>query len=345
MRSLATKYRPKKFYDVTSQSCVTEILQNQLEAGDFKNAYLFCGGAGTGKTTTARIFANEINEGNGTPIEVDAASNNSVDSVRDIIADSKFKSLDSKYKVYIIDEVHMLSIGAFNALLKTLEEPPEGTIFILCTTDPQKIPATILSRVQRFNFTRIPSDQIVERLKYIIEQENNQYDPEDAIAYEDDALQYIAKLADGGMRDAITMLDKVIGYTLDIDIKAVQESLGVPDYNLFLTLWNSCHDHQIKECLDIINTVHMNGKDLKLFIRNYCDYALDLCKYYITKSMDYTSIPTTMENVLKDANGGFDYTRKMLVNLNKLSSDIKWDSNPKTLIQGFFIQISWEDEQ
>ena len=170
-QTLAVKYRPKVFEDVTEQGYIKDILRNQINNDEIKNAYLFCGGAGTGKTTTARIFANEINEGQGNPVEVDAASNNGVEQVRTIIDDAKFKALDSKYKVYIMDECHMLSTGAWNAMLKLLEEPPKTTIFILCTTDPQKIPATILSRVQRYDFQRISFEGIVKRLEYILQQE------------------------------------------------------------------------------------------------------------------------------------------------------------------------------
>ena len=161
MKSLALKYRPQTFDDVVCQDSVMRVLSSQIEFKDFKQSYLFCGGAGTGKTTTARIFGKEVNGGKGRLIEIDGASNNGVDNIRNLIEDCKMKSLDSDYKVYIIDECHMLSIGAWNAFLKVLEEPPKGVIFIMCTTDPQKIPQTILSRVQRFDFTRIPTDKIV----------------------------------------------------------------------------------------------------------------------------------------------------------------------------------------
>ena len=173
---LANKYRPKRFEDVSEQGAIKTIIENQIKDNDIRNAYLFCGGAGTGKTTCARIVADMINDGKGKPIELDAASNNSVDDVRKIINDSKFKALDSKYKIYIIDECHSLSNAAWQAMLKLLEEPPASTIFIFCTTDPQKIPRTILSRVQRYNFQRISKEGIIKRLKYIIDCENIRID-------------------------------------------------------------------------------------------------------------------------------------------------------------------------
>ena len=169
--ALATKYRPKTFDDVTEQGAVKIILQQQIESGEVQHAYLFTGGAGTGKTTIARIFANEINKGQGNPMELDAASNNSVDDIRNIIQQAKVQSMDSEYRTFILDEVHALSNNAWQALLKILEEPPKKAIFIMCTTDPQRIPKTILSRVQRFDFKRISQKGIVDRLKYILEQE------------------------------------------------------------------------------------------------------------------------------------------------------------------------------
>ena len=170
--SLAVKYRPQSFDDVTEQESTKIILTQQLESGEIQHAYLFVGGAGTGKTTCARIFANEINQHKGQPIELDAASNSGVDDVRNIIQQAKLKSLDSEYKVFIIDECHALSNTAWQAFLKLLEEPPAKSIFIFCTTNPEKIPKTILSRVQRFDFKRISQQGIVNRLRYIIEQEN-----------------------------------------------------------------------------------------------------------------------------------------------------------------------------
>ena len=230
-QTLAVKYRPKDWNDLTEQEYIKIILENQIETNSVKNAYLFCGPAGCGKTTSARIFANKINEGQGNPIEVDAASNNGVEQIRVIIDDAKFKPLESKYKIYILDECHMLSQGAWNAMLKLLEEPPKTTIFILCTTDPQKIPKTILSRVQRYDFNKISFDGIVNRLKWIINEENKNLNiDEEYIGADDEALQYIAKVSEGGMRDAISMLDKCLSFTRTLDVKNVVKALGISDY-------------------------------------------------------------------------------------------------------------------
>ena len=172
IKSLAIKYRPKTWEDVSEQSSTKLILQQQLQSGEVKNAYLFCGPAGCGKTTCARIFANDINHGEGNPIELDAASNNGVDDVREIINQAKTKSLDSEYKIFIIDECHALSNSAWQAMLKIIEEPPAKSIFIFATTNPERIPKTILSRVQRYDFNRISTEGIVDRLRYILDEEN-----------------------------------------------------------------------------------------------------------------------------------------------------------------------------
>ena len=173
MQALALKYRPHTFEDVVEQDNIKIILKQQLESGDVKNSYLFCGPAGDGKTTCARIFANEINKGQGNPIEMDAASNSGVADVEAICKQAQSKSLNSEYKVFIIDECHSISNAGWQAFLKTIEEPPAKSIFIFCTTDPQKIPKTILSRVQRYDFRRISEQGIINRLKYILEKETN----------------------------------------------------------------------------------------------------------------------------------------------------------------------------
>lgn len=176
MQTLAVKYRPITFDDVTEQNNIKAIIKNQLDTNTIKNAYLFVGGAGTGKTTCARIFANEINKGQGNPIELDAASNNSVDDMRELISQAQTKSVDSEYKVFIVDECHMITTAGWNAILKLLEEPPAKSIFIFCTTDGSRIPLTILSRVQRYDFKLLSTKGIVERLKCVLDCENSVLD-------------------------------------------------------------------------------------------------------------------------------------------------------------------------
>lgn len=333
MEALATKYRPRTFKDVVCQDNIKKVLTNQLETGEIKQAYLFCGGAGTGKTTSARIFANDVNEGKGKPIEIDGASNNGVDNIRSIIDDCRMKSLDSKYKVYIIDEVHMLSIGAFNALLKVLEEPPKGVIFILCTTDPHKIPATILSRLQRFDFKRIPQFEIVQRLKYILKEEDTY------ITYDIEALEYIAKLADGGMRDAIMKLDTVLGYTTNITLQAVLDCLGITNYEHLLKIVQGIINKQADEPIQIIDSIYRDGKDLKLFVKDLNKFVLDLCKLSITRNKELTMIPTDiMRQCIHIATNTSKYDLvDILDGVNNLLDKIKYEQNPKNLIESELI--------
>lgn len=332
MMNLAVKYRPQHFEDVVCQDNVKKVLSNQLQTGEIKQAYLFCGSSGTGKTTSARIFANDVNEGKGKPIEIDGASNNGVDNIRSIIDDCRMKSLDSKYKVYIIDEVHMLSIGAFNALLKVLEEPPKGVIFILCTTDPHKIPATILSRLQRFDFKRIPQFEIVQRLKYILNEEGN-------TTYDIEALEYIAKLADGGMRDAIMKLDTVIGYTNNITLQAVLDCLGITNYEHLLKIVQGIINKQADEPIQIIDSIYRDGKDLKLFVKDLNKFVLDLCKLNITRNKELTMIPTDiMRQCIHIATNTSKYDLvDILDGVNNLLDKIKYEQNPKNLIESELI--------
>ena len=334
MEALATKYRPRTFEDVVCQDNIKKVLTNQLETGEIKQAYLFCGSAGTGKTTSARIFANDVNGGKGKPIEIDGASNNGVDNIRSIIDDCRMKSLDSKYKVYIIDEVHMLSIGAFNALLKVLEEPPKGVIFILCTTDPHKIPATILSRLQRFDFKRIPQFDIVQRLKYILQQEG-------ILTYNVEAIEYIAKLADGGMRDAIMKLDTVLGYTTEITLQAVLDCLGITNYEHLVTIVQSIISKQPNEPIQIIDKIYRDGKDLKLFVKDLNKFVLDLCKLSITRNKELTMIPTDiMRQCIHIATNTPKYQLVDILDaINNLLDKIKYEQNPKNLIESELILL------
>lgn len=332
MISLAVKYRPKTFEDVVGQTAIKEILQYQVDSKSNLNCYLFTGGAGTGKTTCARIFANELNSGQGLPIEIDAASNNGVEQVRKIIDEAKYKSLDSTYKIYILDEVHMLSAGAWNAMLKLLEEPPAKTIFIMCTTDPQKIPATILSRVQRFDFQRIPTKLILERLGYILDEENK----EDEIFtnVDLDALHYIAKLANGGMRDAITMLDKCIAYSTELTTKNVVSALGVVDYVEYFKLFNLSYLKEQADMIEQIESVFMAGKDLKLFIKGYFMFLVDIEAYNITKNSEIVQIPTNfLEDFAKEWNvDKLRFAHESMKIIQDLLQEIKWEQNPKPFI-------------
>lgn len=331
MQSLAVKYRPTKFDEVVEQSATKVILTQQLKSGEIKNAYLFCGGAGTGKTTCARIFANEINKGLGSPIELDAASNNSVDDVREIIQQAKTTSLDSEYKVFIMDEVHALSNQAWQAMLKVLEEPPAKSIFIMCTTDPQRIPKTILSRVQRFDFQRINYLSIVERLGYIYLNEGH-----DTLADgSGDAIGYISKLANGGMRDAITLLDKCLAYSDKLTVDNVIKALGLASYDVMTDLLCATVEEDTKEQLDIINKVYMSGADLKQFIKEFTNFVLDCQKFNLGADAKYLTCPQTESILTVFRQVHLDEGEQLLNGLIKLQADIKWDTNPRARIEAW----------
>lgn len=335
--ALAVKYRPKVFEDMTEQSAIKDILMNQLETKTFQHGYLFTGPAGTGKTTSARIFANMINAGKGNPIEVDAASNSGVDNIRQIIEDAKRKPLDAEYKIFIVDECHSLSNGAWQALLKTLEEPPRFTIFIFCTTDPQKIPATILSRVQRYNFQKISNEGIVKRLEDICIHENSQdyNDPNlrdigDIIRYPE-ALEYIAKVCNGGMRDAITLLDKCLSLSHDLTLENVLKTIGGEDYNTFILFLTALQNKEKGTAITTIENVYNAGKDVKQFMKDFAKFILDVEKYALYKNFDYISLPNTLENELEQL---IDNTLFNVMDfVVSLNNQIKWDSDPKTLVE------------
>lgn len=334
-KALAIKYRPKTWDAVTEQSSTKIILQQQLESGEVKNAYLFCGPAGCGKTTCARIFANDINKGEGNPIELDAASNNGVDDVRNIIQQAKTKSLDSEYKIFIIDECHALSNSAWQAMLKIIEEPPAKSIFIFCTTDPQKIPKTILSRVQRYDFQRISQKGIVDRLDTILENERDEND-----AHDIDAMEYIAKIADGGMRDAITLMDKCLAYSKDLTLENVVKALGTTDYDTMFKLTDYLIDNKVKLALALIEDIYNSGKDLKTFVRQYVQFLLDLSKWGLGCEWRYLTLPklTDYEQWLKDCGDReFNAINDWLSVFVNLNADIKWSQSVKYDIEASIV--------
>lgn len=329
MRALALKYRPKNFDDVVEQSSTVDILKNQIASGTFKQAVLFVGAAGTGKTTCARIFANEINKGRGTPDELDAASNNGVDDVRQLTDMAKMRSTDSEYRVFIIDECHMFSSGAWAALLKTIEEPPAKTVFILCTTDYWKIPKTILSRCQRFDFQRISTSGINKRLNYIAGKEN--------IEISKEAISYIARMSDGCMREAITNLDKCVSYGDDLTLKEVSDVIGSFDLSRFVNLTNSIIGSDAKSVVEIIEGVYEEGKDLKQFVRGYIDFIVDVCKYELTGEISYTQLPSS--DIVDRIDSSDVPLKAILDDMVKLDSDIKWSTSPKNMILATFLGV------
>jgi DNA polymerase-3 subunit gamma/tau len=272
---LYRKWRPKRFSDVVGQPQVTVTLKNELKSGRIAHAYLFTGSRGTGKTTCAKILAKAVNCQNpqdGDPcgeceicrgaesgsvmdiVEIDAASNNGVENIRTLREEAHFTPAAAKYRVYIIDEVHMLSVGAFNALLKTLEEPPAHVIFILATTEVHKIPATILSRCQRFDFHRIPPQEIADRLIYVAEQENAKLDPQAALL--------IARLADGALRDALSILDQCFGRSKDVTEQVVAETAGLVGREHLLALADAIKAGDSPDALEIVDRLYRSSKDM-----------------------------------------------------------------------------------
>ena len=290
-QALYRKWRPLEFEDVKGQEHIVTTLKNQIRADRIGHAYLFCGTRGTGKTTVAKIFAKAVNcehPVDGSPcgecptckaiaegrsmnvIEIDAASNNGVDNIREIRDEVQYSPTEGRYKVYIIDEVHMLSIGAFNALLKTLEEPPAYVIFILATTEAHKIPVTILSRCQRYDFHRISIETIAGRLSQLMEAEH--------INVEEKAIRYVAKAADGSMRDALSLLDQCIAFYLGQDLKYenVLEVLGAVDTAVFAEMLSYILKADTYACMQLLEQIIMQGRDLGQFVSDFVWYLRNL---------------------------------------------------------------------
>lgn len=356
--SLAVKYRPKTFEDVSEQSSIKVILENQIKNNIVKHAYLFCGGAGTGKTTTARIVANMINEGKGSPIELDCASNNGVDDMRAIQDECRTRPLEGKYKIFILDECHMITQQGWNSMLKILEEPPEYVVFLFCTTDPQKIIGTIMSRVQRFNFQRISTQGIINRLKYIISQENKDYfndisvSPEEYesrqlvksqgatyITYEDSAIEYIARLAKGGMRDAITTLEKCLDFSNQLTLQNVHliTSGGVTEQAL-LKLLKFMLDKDSKQALLHFNDIFMSGIDTSLLLKLYTEFLDNCVKFLITKSPNVVTISDITLKWLEQNASFLSQIRQLLIDAIHIRNDYS-SEDLKILIESWIIQV------
>lgn len=296
--ALYREWRPRTFYDVVGQEHITTTLKNQILNNRIAHAYLFCGTRGTGKTSTAKVFAKalnclnlkdgepcnecemcrKINEGLAIDVtELDAASNNGVDKIRDIIDDVKYPPQESRYKVYIMDEVHMLSAGAVNAFLKTLEEPPNNVIFILATTDPQKLPITILSRCQRFDFKRINNNDITARLRKIVNDQN--------VLADERSLNLIARVSDGAMRDSLSILDQAISMgNGNVDYNTVVSMLGLVTNEHLFNLVNAVIQRSVEKSIEIIEDVIYSGKDIYLFIKDLIAHYRNLLMVKVTNN-------------------------------------------------------------
>lgn len=334
-KSLAVQYRPKSFSDVLGQDAVKIILKQQLASGNIHSAMLFCGPSGDGKTTCARIFANELNRGKGVPIEMDAASHNGVDDVREIVRMASTKAVDADYKVFIVDEAHMITVQGWNAFLKTLEEPPARVVFIFCTTDPERIPQTILSRVQRFQFQKVATDDIVNRLEAIIASEGK----DTAIEYDVSAIQFIAKLADGGVRLAIQYLEKCLAYNDEITTENVVKALNVTNYEDYIGITNLLLDPSDRASLVTrLDEIYASGVDFKQFLKQYVSFILDVNKTLILSDLDeafkYINLPRTKEiEHWLSAQDNLDFYNQLLRHLVKLDADVKYSQNPKVDIE------------
>ena len=356
--ALYRKYRPKTFEEVVGQEHITKTLKNQIISGRVGHAYLFNGGRGTGKTSSAKILAraiNCLNPQDGNPcneceickaalngsltdiVELDAASNNSVEDIRSIRDEVNFLPTVAKYRVYIIDEVHMLSIGAFNALLKTLEEPPEHVKFILATTEPQKLPATILSRCQRFDFKKISTQYIKSRLNYICSQDN--------INIEEDAINTISVLAEGAMRDALSILERCLQEGTDkITNEQVKELVGIPKLESVNKIITNILDYNLEETMKSVDEVLSDGKEISNLIWEIVKYVKDILVYKTTNKLElYNS--AELEQIKNLANKS---SKERLLNiifyLSELSNEIKMTTQKTIMFQVGMMKLCTKDE-
>ncbi len=355
--ALYRKFRPSTFEDVKGQDHIVTTLKNQIQAERIGHAFLFCGTRGTGKTSVAKILARAVNcehPVNGSPcnecavckgilsgtsmnvIEIDAASNNGVDNIREIREEVAYRPTQGKYKVYIIDEVHMLSTGAFNALLKTLEEPPSYVIFILATTEAHKIPVTILSRCQRYDFHRISIDTVADRLQELMEKEQIEVEPK--------ALRYVAKCGDGSMRDALSLLDQCIAFYLGqkLTYDKVLEVLGTVDNDVFSNLLRKVLVGDVTGCIYILEELLTSGKELTQFVTDFTWYLRNLL---LVKTSDDAEdvLDVSSENLLAlkeesqmvDADTLMRYIRV----LSELSNQLRYATQKRVLVEIGLIKL------
>lgn len=355
--ALYRKFRPQEFEDVKGQDHIVTTLKNQIKADRIGHAYLFCGTRGTGKTTIAKIFAKAVNcehPADGSPcgecpackaiaagtsmnvIEIDAASNNGVDNIREIREEVAYSPTEGKYKVYIIDEVHMLSIGAFNALLKTLEEPPSYVIFILATTEAHKIPITILSRCQRYDFRRITIDTIAARLNELMSEEQ--------VEVEDKAIRYIAKAADGSMRDALSLLDQCIAFYLGqkLTYDHVLEVLGAVDTEVFSKLLRTILDENVAGAIAQLEELVVEGRELGQFVNDFTWYLRNLLLLKGSADMEDV-LDMSSENLVLLKEEAKMVTADVLMRyiriFSELSNQVKYSSQKRILIEIAIIKL------
>ncbi len=355
--ALYRKFRPQTFEEVKGQDAIVATLKNQIKANRIGHAYLFCGTRGTGKTSVAKILAKAVNcerPVDGSPcgecptckaiakgsilnvVEIDAASNNGVDNIRDLREQVEYAPTEGRYKVFIIDEVHMLSTGAFNALLKTLEEPPSYVIFILATTEVQKIPITILSRCQKYDFKRITSDVIRKRLKELTEAEG--------IESEERALAYVAKAADGSMRDALSLLDQCIAFYLGqpLTYENVLKVLGAVETEVFHELLTAVSERDTSEALWLLGEIVQNGRDLNQFVIEFTGYMRNLM--ILQSGADVSEILDSseegIERLKEDASKIEAGELIRLIRIfSELGSQIKYSSTKRVLIEVALIKL------
>ncbi|MBQ8233202.1 MAG: DNA polymerase III subunit gamma/tau [Lachnospiraceae bacterium] len=355
--ALYRKFRPDTFADVKGQDHIVTTLKNQIRANRIGHAYLFTGTRGTGKTTVAKIFARTVNCENPTEegpcgicricraiaagasmnvIEIDAASNNGVDNIREIVDEVSYSPAEGKYKVYIIDEVHMLSIGAFNALLKTLEEPPSYVIFILATTEVHKLPITILSRCQRYDFKRISIDTITGRMQELVAAEQ--------VQVEEKALRYIAKAADGSMRDALSLLDQCIAFHLgrELTYDKVLDVLGAVDTEVFSRLLRHVLDRDVLGCVTLLEEIVMQGRELTQFVTDFTWYLRNLMLVQSSDNLEDV-IDMSSDNLarLKEEAQMIDMDRiiRYIRIFSELSGQIRFASQKRILVEIALIKL------